>query len=115
LFVTFWATAPALGQSAGELLFQSRCGGCHGAGAPGDGPMAGLITVDVPDLTGLAANSNGDFPMAHVVRTIDGRTAGRRCKVAAAHRCRFLARFLVAEVQLCICPMVALSRPVAMC
>lgn len=69
--------SPALAQSAGEQLFLSRCAGCHGAGAQGDGPMAGLITVEVPDLTGLVARNGGAFPLADVVRTIDGRMALR--------------------------------------
>jgi len=67
--------APALAQDAteGKDLYMSRCGGCHGMEATGDGPMAGLITIPVPDLTTLAVRNDGLFPRAEVVRSIDGR------------------------------------------
>ena len=57
----------------GEELYLSRCGACHGVGAMGDGPMASLMTVPVPDLTQLALRNDGAFPRADVVRMIDGR------------------------------------------
>lgn len=58
---------------AGAVLFRSHCAGCHGVSAKGDGPVAGLLTVPVPDLTMLAARDGGVFPLARVVQTIDGR------------------------------------------
>ncbi len=77
LLFALCVASPTLAQSSGEDLFLSRCGGCHGAGAEGDGPMASLITVQVPDLTQLAARNGGDFPLETAVRTIDGRLALR--------------------------------------
>ena len=67
--------APAFAQDAapGQELYLSRCAACHGVGATGDGPVAGLRTMPVPDLTMLAARNGGLFPRAEVVRTIDGR------------------------------------------
>lgn len=60
-------------EGEGEALFLSRCAACHGAGAAGGGPMAPLLMVAVPDLTGLAARNGGVFPLEDVVRSIDGR------------------------------------------
>ncbi len=57
----------------GQELYMSRCSGCHGPAGKGDGPMAPLISVVVPDLTQLALRNGGLFPRADVVRTIDGR------------------------------------------
>jgi len=56
---------------AGAALYRDLCAVCHGSDARGDGPMAGALSVAVPDLTALAAG--GDFPTLRVVRQIDGR------------------------------------------
>ena len=61
----------------GAELFARHCASCHGAAATGDGPLAPLLMVPVPDLTGLAARNDGVFPMLEVVHTIDGRV-GRK-------------------------------------
>ncbi len=58
---------------AGQGVFQTFCAGCHGADARGDGPMADVLTVGIPDLTKLSAANGGTFPMSRVVRQIDGR------------------------------------------
>ena len=57
----------------GAELFVQHCASCHGGSATGDGPLAPLLTVAVPDLTGLSARNDGVFPMLEVVHTIDGR------------------------------------------
>jgi len=74
--LTVLIAGPVLAQDLpgdGGELFQSRCAACHGVTAQGDGPMAQLISIPVPNLTMLAARNGGDFPRADVVRTIDGR------------------------------------------
>ena len=43
----------------------------------GDGPMAGLISIPVPDLTRIAARNGGTFPWLTVVHQIDGRSGLR--------------------------------------
>lgn len=58
----------------GAELFTAHCAACHGAEARGDGPMAEILAVAPPDLTGLAARAGGTFPLEQVVRSIDGRT-----------------------------------------
>lgn len=57
----------------GRTLYLERCATCHGEDADGRGPMAALLTVPVPGLTGLAAGNGGDFPLLDVIAVIDGR------------------------------------------
>lgn len=58
---------------SGLDMYQTLCASCHGVSAKGDGPVAPLIKVRVPDLTRLAARDGGEFPAEDVRRTIDGR------------------------------------------
>ncbi len=62
---------------AGMQLFQQYCATCHGADGAGKGPLTDLLTVNVPDLTGLSARNDGTFPMLEVIHIIDGRTGVR--------------------------------------
>jgi mono/diheme cytochrome c family protein len=57
----------------GRDLYMTYCVQCHGADAQGDGPMAEMLAIDTPDLTGLAFRNAGNFPTEAVVRQIDGR------------------------------------------
>jgi mono/diheme cytochrome c family protein len=69
------AAPPALAEepSTGAALYAAHCATCHGTQAHGDGPMAALLNIPVPDLTGLSARNGGSFPMFEVVQSIDGR------------------------------------------
>lgn len=58
---------------AGEEAFHALCAGCHGGEGEGDGPLGKLLTVTPPDLTMLASDNGGVFPVFEVVRQIDGR------------------------------------------
>lgn len=74
------AASPAVAaddQVLGRETYQGACAACHGAEAKGDGPMVDLISVPVPDLTGIAARNGGAFPWLKVVHIIDGRTGLR--------------------------------------
>ena len=62
-----------IAQLSGVELYQGLCASCHGAKARGDGPVAPLIKIAVPDLTRIAQRAGGEFPTQDVVRTIDGR------------------------------------------
>ncbi|WP_172328807.1 c-type cytochrome [Mangrovicoccus sp. HB161399] len=84
----FWkalAAAPLLALAAGGGLademgrmdYIQGCAGCHGETGMGQGPLAELLTIQVPDLTHLAAQNNGKFPMLEVIHIIDGRTGVR--------------------------------------
>jgi mono/diheme cytochrome c family protein len=58
---------------SGADLYQRLCSSCHGVDAQGDGPIAPLIKVGVPDLTLLAHREGGEFPAEDIRRVIDGR------------------------------------------
>ena len=60
-------------ETAGEREYMIACAGCHGATAKGDGPLAELLKIGTPDLTGLAAQNDGDFPFEYTVFMIDRR------------------------------------------
>lgn len=70
------AALPATAQNIeeGAAAFADHCAVCHGAEARGDGPMAGLMIVPPPDLTGLSARNGGAFPTTRVMQRIDGTT-----------------------------------------
>ncbi|MAB07585.1 MAG: 3-methyladenine DNA glycosylase [Rhodobacteraceae bacterium] len=61
----------------GKQDFMAGCAGGHGESGMGQGPLAEMLTVEVPDLTHLSANNDGKFPMLDVIHVIDGRTGVR--------------------------------------
>ena len=70
----------ALGSSAyaeEELIgadeYRHSCLSCHGVGGKGDGPMAEYLTVPPSDLTQIAKENDGEFPLSDIYRVIDGR------------------------------------------
>jgi mono/diheme cytochrome c family protein len=60
-------------QLSGAEMYQQLCSSCHGVSGHGDGPVASLIKIGVPDLTRIAHREGGEFPTEDVRRTIDGR------------------------------------------
>lgn len=66
---------PALSQDAdpGRTEYMIACAGCHGESAKGDGPIAGLLEIDTPDLTRMAERADGTFPYEQAVLVVDGR------------------------------------------
>jgi mono/diheme cytochrome c family protein len=59
--------------TAGQALFKTYCGSCHGPTAQGDGPLADSFRFGPPDLTPLARRNGGRFDAEKVRRIIDGR------------------------------------------
>lgn len=57
----------------GQETFERYCATCHGIEATGMGPMRPVLTVQPTDLTQLSASNDGKFPVARVVKRIDGR------------------------------------------
>jgi len=84
--VLFCSTAVGQGFAtySGAELFQRFCAACHGAQAHGDGPVAGTLSVLVPDLTRLSERNDGGFPAGRVRDIIDGRS------IVIAHGTRYM-------------------------
>lgn len=75
LIVGFGFATPCLAQDAdeGEILYHDHCSDCHGSAADGNGPLANAMIMKPKDLSRLAAENGGVFPMLRVVKRIDGR------------------------------------------
>ncbi len=71
------AAFPALADEAGKTEFMNSCASCHGADGKGSGPVSDALSLIAPDLTGLAASNEGQFPMLEVIQIIDGRSGVR--------------------------------------
>jgi len=74
LAATGAASAQDIDIEAGKTLFLNSCWQCHGLNAKGFGPMAEMLAIETPDLTGLAKGNNGVFPTEAVAMQIDGRS-----------------------------------------
>lgn len=61
----------------GKDLYAGLCAACHGDTGKGDGDMANVMTIPSPNLTLLAKNNGGEFPMLQVIQIIDGRSGVR--------------------------------------
>ncbi len=57
----------------GAALFTTHCASCHGSSGRGDGPVAEFLKIPPADLTQIAKQSRGAFPVAQMIRIIDGR------------------------------------------
>ena len=75
LAVMALACNPAGADEMGRTDFMEGCAGCHGESGKGQGPLADLLSIAVPDLTHLSSRNDGEFPMLEVIHTIDGRTS----------------------------------------
>lgn len=87
LALTLAVIGSALGQDDeinGAGLFARYCASCHGPVGEGDGPVASVMAVAVPNLRTLRSRANGTFPRDAVVRYIDGR------ELPAAHGDRIM-------------------------
>ena len=60
-------------EADGAPLYMNHCAACHGARGEGDGPIAPLLTVTVPNLRELSKRNGGTFPAEAVKAYIDGR------------------------------------------
>ena len=61
-----------LGPAFGQREFESNCASCHGVTGRGGGPLVGFLRQSPPDLTQLAKNNSGVFPLSRVYDVIDG-------------------------------------------
>lgn len=69
-------------QMTGKALYRRFCASCHGVEGRGDGPVAGSLKVEVPNLTLIARRARGVYPRDRIARVIDGS------HVVAAHGTR---------------------------
>jgi mono/diheme cytochrome c family protein len=56
----------------GKSEFEASCASCHGTSGKGNGPLVSLLRRSPPDLTLLAKNNQGVFPMNRLYEVIDG-------------------------------------------
>mmetsp|Transcript_18106 Transcript_18106/g.28043 ORF Transcript_18106/g.28043 Transcript_18106/m.28043 type:complete len:133 (+) Transcript_18106:220-618(+) len=64
-------TTPA-SEEPGALFFAEQCSVCHGASARGDGPLAADLGVMPADLTVLARDNGGVYPIDDVMAQVYG-------------------------------------------
>ena len=53
-------------------MYRAYCAPCHGKDGKGNGPVAPALKATVPDLTVIAKNNGGKFPVERVRRIIVG-------------------------------------------
>jgi Cytochrome C oxidase, cbb3-type, subunit III len=70
------SAGPAISQQEdlGRAEYISSCAACHGADGKGNGPIASQLVKQPSDLTSLAKQNGGVFPVESVYQIIDGRT-----------------------------------------
>jgi mono/diheme cytochrome c family protein len=56
----------------GQQRYMKYCATCHGPSATGDGVAARLFTTKPPDLTLLAKENGGKFPMNELLSIVKG-------------------------------------------
>jgi mono/diheme cytochrome c family protein len=64
-------------ETPGKMTYTQYCSACHGRDAKGNGPVASWLTAKPTDLTQMAKNAGGTFPMMQIIQSIDGSTAVR--------------------------------------
>jgi len=58
---------------AGHATFLRYCASCHGEAGDGRGPIRPVLIVKPKNLTELARQNGGVFPLKRVIARIDGR------------------------------------------
>jgi cytochrome c len=73
-----------LEDSPAAALYFNNCAACHGDQGEGDGPVAAVLGVVVPNLRELAARNGGVYPADSARAYIDGRS------MMPAHGARYM-------------------------
>lgn len=61
----------------GKGLYLRYCSACHGIDGRGDGTVAPYLKPKPTNLTLLAKNNDGNFPLSRILDVVDGTTAVR--------------------------------------
>lgn len=77
-FVLAMTAGTAMAQEAdtelGKQEYFVACAGCHGESGKGTGPLAGILSIETPDLTTITKRTGGgEFPYRNTALLIDGR------------------------------------------
>jgi len=64
------------GADLGKREYMSNCASCHGENGKGYGPYVELLKRSPPDLTLMAKNNGGVFPLSRAYAVIEGAGAG---------------------------------------
>jgi mono/diheme cytochrome c family protein len=62
--------APRTSPSSGVEMFNAYCAACHGGAGKGDGPAAASLKTKPANLSELAKNNRGNFPIQRVEQTL---------------------------------------------
>jgi len=73
LITASWPLAAAEDDNSGKQMYLKYCSSCHGVDGKGDGEVSTVFKIKLPDLTQLAKNNRGIYPMEDVMTAIDGR------------------------------------------
>lgn len=73
VLASFLGVQSVSAQSAGQKEFMIACAGCHGESGKGDGPIADMLKIATPDLTGLSERNGGKFPFEYTLFMVDRR------------------------------------------
>ena len=66
-------TAPVYSTAVGKATYATYCASCHGVDLRGKGEIAATLASKPTDLTRLAAENEGVFPVERLMKTVDGR------------------------------------------
>jgi mono/diheme cytochrome c family protein len=58
---------------SGKKMYLQYCASCHGMDGLGKGSVSRYLKIKVPDLTLLAKQHKGIYPLSDVMEAIDGR------------------------------------------
>jgi hypothetical protein len=78
IFLAAYQSLASVGESdLGKQMYLQYCSSCHGKDGKGTGAVTPFLKIEPPDLTQLAKNNHGIYPMDDVMAAIDGRRAVR--------------------------------------
>ena len=64
---------PGVAGVAGSYAYRTYCATCHGTDGKGEGPLAGSLRFNPPDLSLLSKRNGGEYPAEKIHRIVDGR------------------------------------------